>query len=220
MVIFCMTATLFLIRPTSSQTASQYDPWLDTNGDGKIDIRDIAVVAKAFGTAGDPTKDVNVTNWPIDPAYQTQSTSLLCTFTIPVNVSGHYYYYNYTISPIIYVGGYSHIWIYLTPPMPNETSQYTLANYGVDQYVTSVDWLANPTSYYSAHEANPNIESVTEANVSISHSPPMYASHISIWDNPIETKSPYLRFTVYSYTSTDDDPGSMVMTATIYLRNN
>lgn len=48
--------TMFLITviPISSQTAGQYDPWLDTNDDGKIDIRDIALTAKAFGTSGDP----------------------------------------------------------------------------------------------------------------------------------------------------------------------
>lgn len=45
-------------------TASQYDPWADINDDGKIDIKDIAYTAKLFGTLGDPTKNVTVTNWP------------------------------------------------------------------------------------------------------------------------------------------------------------
>ncbi|UCB59984.1 MAG: hypothetical protein JSW72_07690 [Candidatus Bathyarchaeota archaeon] len=46
-------------------TASQYDPWADINDDGKIDIKDVAYTAKLFGTLGDPTKNVTVTNWPI-----------------------------------------------------------------------------------------------------------------------------------------------------------
>lgn len=61
---FCLTATLFLIAPIRSQTSGQYDPWLDANGDGKIDGKDIALPALIYGTAGDPTRNVSVTNWP------------------------------------------------------------------------------------------------------------------------------------------------------------
>lgn len=65
---FCLTATLFMIMPTRSSSAErQYDPWCDINDDGEIDmINDIRSVAILFGTYGDPTKNVNVTNWPID----------------------------------------------------------------------------------------------------------------------------------------------------------
>ena len=59
---FCLTATLFMIIPTRSQ---EYDPWLDTNDDGIIDIEEIYKAALAYGTMGDPTKNVNVTNWPV-----------------------------------------------------------------------------------------------------------------------------------------------------------
>jgi hypothetical protein len=61
---FCLTVTLFLIVPVSSN--GRYDPWLDYNADGKIDVRDIAPMAAAYGSTGDSTKNVNVTNW-IDP---------------------------------------------------------------------------------------------------------------------------------------------------------
>jgi hypothetical protein len=60
---FCLTATLFLIIPTNSQYQS-YDPWLDTNDDGRIDMLDLYYPALSYGTTGDPTKNVNVTNWP------------------------------------------------------------------------------------------------------------------------------------------------------------
>jgi len=66
LVTFCVTATLFLIIPAQSQTVGQYDPRLDVNGDGAINIRDLALDAKAFGTTGDPTLPVNVTNWPTE----------------------------------------------------------------------------------------------------------------------------------------------------------
>jgi hypothetical protein len=63
LLTFCLTATLFMIVPTRSQVG-QYDPWADINGDGIIDIYDLRSVAALFDTSGDPTKYVNVTNWP------------------------------------------------------------------------------------------------------------------------------------------------------------
>jgi len=35
-------------------TVSEYDPWCDLNGDGKIDIFDVVMVAGKYGTSGDP----------------------------------------------------------------------------------------------------------------------------------------------------------------------
>jgi len=63
LLTFCLTAVLFWALPTLS--LAPYDPQYDVNHDGKIDGRDITLVAKAFGTNGDPTVPVNVTNWPI-----------------------------------------------------------------------------------------------------------------------------------------------------------
>ena len=54
LAIFCLTATLFMILPIQSSPGNGYDPWLDTNDDGKIDILDIAATAKAYGTTGTP----------------------------------------------------------------------------------------------------------------------------------------------------------------------
>jgi len=54
LAIFCLTATLFMILPIQSSPGNGYDPWLDTNDDGKIDIKDIAATAKAYGTTGTP----------------------------------------------------------------------------------------------------------------------------------------------------------------------
>jgi hypothetical protein len=65
MVTFCLTATLFMILPTSSNPGSEYDPWIDNNEDGEIDIFDAISWAHTFATSGDPTKNVNVMNWPV-----------------------------------------------------------------------------------------------------------------------------------------------------------
>jgi hypothetical protein len=61
-----MILALALIHNSGSQTTFQYDPWADINDDGKIDMRDIGYTCRLFGTTGDPTKNVNVTNWPQD----------------------------------------------------------------------------------------------------------------------------------------------------------
>ena len=63
---FCLTATLFLTIPTRSQTPSDtlYDPWIDNNHDGQINILDAIRLSNIFLTSGDPTANVNVTNWP------------------------------------------------------------------------------------------------------------------------------------------------------------
>jgi len=81
---FCLTATLLMIIPTRS-SPSEYDPWVDINDDGKINIADIFYAAKAFGTSGDPTKPVviagyesleNVTSFVLN-------TTEIVNFTIP-----------------------------------------------------------------------------------------------------------------------------------------
>jgi len=47
-----LTMFAITIVPIRSQTAGQYDPWLDVNDDGKIDGKDIALVALHYGQAG------------------------------------------------------------------------------------------------------------------------------------------------------------------------
>jgi hypothetical protein len=65
---FCLTATLFMVKPTGSQSQvglsprNTYDSWVDLNDNGEIDIYDAILFAQHFGTSGDPAKNVNVTN--------------------------------------------------------------------------------------------------------------------------------------------------------------
>lgn len=52
---FCFTTTLFMVIPTrSSKETDSYDPWLDINDDGSINIIDISILARIFGTLGSP----------------------------------------------------------------------------------------------------------------------------------------------------------------------
>lgn len=60
-----MFVSLLIYAPISqTQTERQYDPWVDTNDDGIIDIYDIVHACILYETTGNPTKNVNVTNWP------------------------------------------------------------------------------------------------------------------------------------------------------------
>ena len=62
---FCLSALMFAVIPI--QSGLPYDPWADIQPDtpdGKSDIRDVSAVARLFGTSGDSTKNVTVTNFP------------------------------------------------------------------------------------------------------------------------------------------------------------
>lgn len=44
----------------------EYDPWIDLNDDGVIDVTDYQLVKSHIPTMGNPTKNVNITNFPLD----------------------------------------------------------------------------------------------------------------------------------------------------------
>jgi len=71
--------TLAFTHNSGSQTTFQYDPWADINDDGYIDGKDISYTSRLFGTTGDPTKNVNVTNWPIATNYLTVTLNVSCS---------------------------------------------------------------------------------------------------------------------------------------------
>lgn len=48
-----------------AQPGGEYDPWLDFDEGGTVDVNDLSSLGQAYGSSGDPTKDVNVVNWPI-----------------------------------------------------------------------------------------------------------------------------------------------------------
>ncbi len=64
LLTFCLTSMLFMVtRTSSSPDVGDYDPWLDYNDDGKIDMRDIGATCRAFMSSGNPTKNVSIENW-------------------------------------------------------------------------------------------------------------------------------------------------------------
>lgn len=58
--IFCLTISLFMIKPTISQSVREYDPWYDINDDGKIDIKDVYGIELKYGTNGEPINKAQI----------------------------------------------------------------------------------------------------------------------------------------------------------------
>jgi hypothetical protein len=63
-MLTALMLVLMFIPMSGSQASKQYDPWMDINDDGRIDMRDITQLCINFMATGDPTKNVNVTNFP------------------------------------------------------------------------------------------------------------------------------------------------------------
>jgi predicted secreted protein len=57
---FCLTVIVFTVIPVGSIGGSRYDPWLDYNDDGKIDVRDVARVCAAYGSKGTPLDKASI----------------------------------------------------------------------------------------------------------------------------------------------------------------
>lgn len=66
-VVSVLFGSLFVGNVLLAQSSGEYDPWIDINEDGIIDVNDLASMSQTYGTSGDPTKNVNVTNWPVEP---------------------------------------------------------------------------------------------------------------------------------------------------------
>jgi hypothetical protein len=61
LITFCFTVSLFLVIPIRSAD-NKYDPMLDYYHEGRIGLDDLVALANSYGTTGDPTLNVSVTN--------------------------------------------------------------------------------------------------------------------------------------------------------------
>lgn len=66
---FCIAIllSLFLVTVASApwsgqQGSNSYDPWLDYNEDGVIDVDELHRIAEAYGSSGEPTRNVTVSS--------------------------------------------------------------------------------------------------------------------------------------------------------------
>jgi hypothetical protein len=90
----------------STQALAPYDAWYDVNGDGKIDIKDFAAMAQTYGTSGDPTRNVTVTNWQANQniTITRHATKLIMAADALIINPGDSW-----ISPWVWVDGYSKV---------------------------------------------------------------------------------------------------------------
>lgn len=61
-----LLVSVFSVNVEQTTSARQYDPWVDYNSDGTVNYLDVYSLLIAYGMSGDPTKNVNVTNFPLD----------------------------------------------------------------------------------------------------------------------------------------------------------
>jgi len=59
-VVSVLLGSLLVNNIILAQTGGEYDPWLDYNEDGIIDVNDLSPLGQAYGSSGDPTKNVTI----------------------------------------------------------------------------------------------------------------------------------------------------------------
>jgi hypothetical protein len=167
---FCLCALMFTVMPIRS--GQPYDPWADLDESGKIDMKDIASVASRFGTAGDSTKNVNVTNW------QSARTAYEFEYVGTINSSAPPYH------PIlnIFCGGYSRIGFFMRP------EQASAGTFNLTALLTGLFWFDHPVPYALSTEPVTDPLAFTQTVYVVDGS-------IRNWGGPYtflkETKAPY-----------------------------
>jgi hypothetical protein len=189
---FCLAVSIFSIMPVSS--IGTYDPWLDSNDDGKIDLKDYFAVGKAYGTSGDPTKNVNVTNWP-QPELDYEILRIgRCNMT---GASG--------TNVLNYTGGYSRVSLSVSVASMKQME----TDYSITLSIYSWTWLAGGASSIE-HPVFALTVTRTGGGFSYTATTPLM----------LETKAPYFR--IYFTTSTTYPQAANVWAlfdVWVYLRN-
>jgi hypothetical protein len=199
---FCLTATLFMIRPTMSQTG-QYDPWCDINDDGQIDmINDIRSVAILFGTYGDPTKNVNVTNW--QPKYRIDSCK-------HINFSwtdwGLFMGVNRSL-PVGHTEGYSRLSLQIT------LEKWKLGPYWTSVWLDYIAWfIEKPVGSFGCFPYYVPIKDTANATVYMNQG---WYDVVSV-SKPIEVSAPF--YDLHFRVQPQCEEGWVVMNIYMYLRN-
>jgi len=120
--------TLVFIPLASQQGGGTYDPWLDYNEDGKIDVTDLQPLGQAYGASGDATKNVTIA----------KHTSKVIKVAEWVSVPG----YTYWFSGHMVIDGYSTVTVRIRfDAVANVYALICSDTVGVDWW--EVDYVAN-----------------------------------------------------------------------------
>ena len=174
---FCLTATLFMVTTSKSQSGvGEYNPWADYNGDGTIDIFDIVPGAVSFGSEGDPTKNVNVTNWPLDENGNLRTNMIAYPYPLHLNnttqeitilsIDAEFMYYEQSLEGGVKMSGNSEFAFCLNPARTpfNITAVYLLVMISANREDT-VSPLDTTRLYVTINNQTEYSESNTEADL-------------------------------------------------------
>jgi len=206
LLICVVMGSVFLVGRTASYGV--YDPWCDYDDDGDIDLYDAVEMAGNYGTSGDPTKNVYVTN--MEPAISEYETYRLGLFNI---TSGRYYQFEIPDwnSPIL-CGGYSRLSVYYREEwMSAGTYELTISLAGVHWF----DGIPGGGRYGGPYSH----ETVEGSNITVLRDSQGWSAN-RIKPLLIETKAPY--FTLAFRTQTDAADWAniwAVIEVIVYLRN-
>ena len=82
-------------------SAGTYDPWIDANHDGHINVLDLIKVANGLGSSGDPALNVTIANPSLNVSWP-NATDTLVLWTKQVSNSGF-------ISTVYSANGFAHL---------------------------------------------------------------------------------------------------------------
>jgi len=102
-LVVALTGVVLLtvvLAPIFSQSSGTYDPWLDYNEDGIIDVNDLHPLGQAYGTSGDPTRNVTIAGHVSKLIRAAESVS------VPPTLGW--------VSDLIWIDGYAKITILIT----------------------------------------------------------------------------------------------------------
>lgn len=131
-----LLAPMFLVSITAS---APYSPWVDLDADGDVDIFDVVTIAGSYGTTGDSTKPVYVTNFPLDEEGNLNVSMKCATKTIVV-VRDFYVSWPatgesiYWIEPID-VDGFSEMYVHLSIASWQSNGEIRVYSYSVIDYI-------------------------------------------------------------------------------------
>lgn len=175
-------ASLFVSNTILAQTSGEYDPWLDYNEDGIVDVNDLHSLGFVYGSSGDSTKNVSVTNWP-EPQKPTFAETLVLRglryslynqwrTTPPIDYS--YEVANILVTedmpipPLDRIGNYS--WLLDASSMSTEWTLFEIVNFtfvpASATFFIQGDVIIRPTIYYIFEVTGPG--EVVHWNITLS----------------------------------------------------
>jgi len=132
MLLAIALLTVAFIPLAHQQGGGSYDPWLDYNEDGKIDVNELSPLGQAYGTSGDPTKNVTIVG------HATKVIRVVTSVGVPASGSW--------VSDFVSIDGYSKVTvlIYMTT---NQNVYYLRATDNDGTYRWTADTVNNFNGY-------------------------------------------------------------------------